>query len=40
MAALERLGPSACHRQSFGPVRRLLDAAADPKNGKRGGFQI
>lgn len=27
LAALARLGPSACHRRSFGPVRRLLDAA-------------
>jgi ribonuclease HII len=24
LAALARLGPSACHRRSFGPVRRLL----------------
>jgi ribonuclease HII len=26
LAALAELGPSACHRRSFGPVRRLLDA--------------
>jgi ribonuclease HII len=24
LAALARLGPSACHRRSFGPVRRLI----------------
>jgi ribonuclease HII len=28
LAALARLGPSPCHRRSFGPVRRLL--AVDP----------
>jgi ribonuclease HII len=28
LAALERLGPSACHRRSFGPVSRLLALAA------------
>ena len=27
LAALAEHGPSACHRRSFGPVRRLLDAA-------------
>ena len=27
LAALARLGPSACHRRSFGPVRRLLNDA-------------
>lgn len=26
LAALAQLGPAACHRRSFGPVRRLLDA--------------
>lgn len=28
LTALERLGPSACHRRSFGPVSRLLALAA------------
>jgi len=27
LAALETLGPSSCHRRSFAPVRRLLEAA-------------
>lgn len=26
LTALAQLGPSTCHRRSFGPVRRLLDA--------------
>ena len=27
LAALAQLGPAACHRRSFGPVRRQLEAA-------------
>ena len=30
LEALARLGPTAVHRRSFGPVRRLLDAEGPP----------
>lgn len=35
LEALARLGPTAVHRRSFGPVRRLLDAEGPPARSGR-----
>ena len=35
LEALARLGPSAVHRRSFGPVRRLLDGEGRPARSRR-----